>query len=298
MARKSLAFRKNLKVNKLKRIWGRMMLQHEDIHTLTGLGLTSLQAKVYLTLVKMGNSTVRNIAEATGLARQEVQRVTAELQTIGLVEKVLTNPTEFYPIAIKDALSFLLERREKEYHDLEQNANRLLKNFEYSPSEMLREDETRFVITTGKEAIIKKSRAIVDRTMESCDIINGYWKNIDCTGSLYKEQNIQALKRHVRIRIVAESLPDDRYVQEIYEHSIENPLFEIRFVPNPLPAIMGIYDKRELLVCTSPRKLVGHSPMLWTNNSALIEAVQTYFEKLWKQSRAPNIPRKKITHLI
>ena len=71
------------------------MLQGEDVQTLRGFGLTFLQAKVYLTLVRTGNSTVKKIAEKTNIARQEAQRVAAELQSLGLVEKLLVNPTEF-----------------------------------------------------------------------------------------------------------------------------------------------------------------------------------------------------------
>src|SRR5208337_4876960 len=95
------------------------------------------------------------------------------------------------------------------------------------------------------------------------------------TSSLFKEQNIQALKRHVKIRIVAEKLPDEQSIQEIYKHSIASRNFEIKFVSSSIPAILGIYDKKELLVYSSPEKLAGDSPMLWTNNPSLIVAVQT-----------------------
>jgi sugar-specific transcriptional regulator TrmB len=270
---------------------GRVMLQSEDVQTLRRFGLTFLQAKVYLTLVRAGKSTVKKIAENANIARQEAQRVTAELQNLGLVEKVLVNPTEFEPVPINDAVSFLLERREKASLELEQKANLLLKNFANSQVEGQNEEKaTQFVITSEKEAIIRKSRIVVDRTKESCDLINGLWKNVGYASSLFKEQNIQAQKRKVRIRIVAEKLPEQQSVEKIYEHAIAYPNFEIRFIPFSVPALLGIYDKRELLVYTSPEKLIGDSPMLWTNNHALILAVQTYFNRLWKQAAQPLNP--------
>jgi sugar-specific transcriptional regulator TrmB len=262
-----------------------IMLQGEDVQTLTGFGLTFLQAKVYLTLVRTGNSTVRKIAEKANIARQEVQRVAAELQSLGLVEKLLVNPTEFEPLPINDAVTFLLERRGKVSLELEQKANMLLKNFANNQVGSIDEEKmAQFVITSEKEAIIRKSKMVVDRTKESCDIINGLWKNVGYASSLFKEQNIHALKRHVKIRIAAEKLPEQQSVGEIYKHSIASPYFKIKFIPFSVPASLGIYDKKELLVCTSPEKLIGDSPMLWTNNPALIAAVQTYFNKLWKQS--------------
>lgn len=263
-----------------------MMLQVEDVQTLTGFGLTFLQSKVYLTLVKSGSSsTVKKIAERTNMARQEAQRVVGELQSIGLVEKLLVNPTEFKPVPISDGVRFLINRRENASLELQLKANILLRNFE-SRGQEIKEKETepnQFIIISGKEAIIRKSRMIVDRTEESCNIIGGLWKNVGYSGSLFKEQTTQALKRHVKIRIVAEKVPDIQAVQKTYEHCIENPDFEIRFVSTSISAMLGIYDRRELLVNTSTEKRLGDSPMLWTNNPALVAVAQTYFDKIWNQ---------------
>jgi sugar-specific transcriptional regulator TrmB len=261
------------------------LLQDEDIQTLVEFGLTNLQAEVYLTLAKMGISTIRRISEESGLVRQEIQRVTTELHRLGLVEKFLVTPTQFRSIPIRDALSFLLGHKEKSLQELEEKAVKLLRNFKVEQREPLIEEQIQYTITSGKESIVRKSKVVVERTTKSCDIINGYWKNISYAGRIYKEQNISALKRRVRIRIVAEKLPNESHAQKIYKHSILKPGFEIRFVPHPTPAILGIYDERELLVFTSPNKLIGESPMLWTNDPALIISAQAYFDKLWKEGK-------------
>lgn len=261
------------------------MHQDEEIKTLTGLGLTFLQAKVYLTLVRIGKSTIRMVAEQTGIARQEAQRVTAELQKIGLVEKILVKPTEYKPIHVKEAIMFLLERRETLSLELKERANILLQNFANDQNRSPKEESgTQFVIICGKEAIIRKSKRILNRTKKSCEIINGLWKNVGYAGSLFEKESTKMLKRNVKIRIVAEKLPDQQVVQEVYKHCNPNSNFQIRFI-SPTPSVMlGIYDEKELLVSTSPEKLIGDSPMLWTNSSALIVAVQTYFDKLWETS--------------
>lgn len=264
------------------------MPQNEDIQTLKQFGLTFLQAKVYLTLVRTGKSTVRNIAENANIARQEAQRVTTELQKIGLVEKILTNPTEFDPTPLNEAVKFLLKRREKTSLDLEEKANLLLENFASNRVKKSDEQKTaKFVIASGKEAIIRKSRMVVDRTKESCSIINGLWKNVGYASSLFKEQTIKALKRQVKFRVLTEKLPEEQSIQKIYKDCLKSPNFEIRFLSAGLPAMLGIYDRKELLVSTCPEKLIADSPMLWTNDQALICAAQTYFDDLWRQASPP-----------
>ncbi len=267
------------------------MHKKEDVKTLRGLGLTFLQAKVYLTLVRNGNCTIKMAAEKTGKARQEVQRVTAELLKLGLVEKILVKPTEFRPIHIKEAINFLLERREKLSLELKERANMLLQNFANDHNRSPKEESvTQFVIICGREAIIRKSKRILNMTKKSCEIINGLWKNVGYAESLFEKESIQMLKRNVKLRIVAEKLPDPQVAQEIYKRCGINSNFQIRFI-SPTPSVMlGIYDRKELLVSTSPEKLIGDSPMLWTNSSALVVAVQTYFDKLWETS-APFLNR-------
>jgi sugar-specific transcriptional regulator TrmB len=261
-----------------------MPLQDEDVQTLTGLGLTTLQAKLYLTMVKTGKTTVKQISNASNVARQEVQRVTAELLNLGLVERILGNPTEFQPLSINDAMSFLLQRRAKITLELEERANQLLKNFKSNQPESQNDEEPQFIVTTGKKAI-EKGRDVINRTTRVFDLISGgSWKNIWYTSSVYKEQNIQALKRKVKMRIVTEKFPDKRLVYAAYKHALGDPNFEIRFIPFSIPVTLGIYDKRELLVPTSTLKLLGDSPMLWTNNPSLVTAVQSYFDQLWKQA--------------
>jgi sugar-specific transcriptional regulator TrmB len=267
------------------------MFQDECIQTLTGFGLTFLQAKVYLALVLMGNSTVKKISVNTHMARQEAQRVVYELGKIGLVEKLLGHPSVFKPVSIEDCVSFLLERREKASLELEQKASVLLRTFHnvvekkfQSMVELLENDSdgaNQFIIINGKEAIIRKSRMILDRTKVSCDIIGGFWENVSFAGSVFRNENIDLLKRHVKIRIVVEKFASPKLVEKIYEHCINNPYFEIRFKDNAPSVMLGVYDERELIVNISPKERLGDSPLFWTNNHALVTAAQTYFDKMW-----------------
>jgi sugar-specific transcriptional regulator TrmB len=90
-------------------------VQDEDVEALTSLGLTILQAKVYLALVKSGSSTIREISKTSDVARQDLYRITSELQKLGLVERVIANPTEFRAIELTGGISILLQRvHEKE----------------------------------------------------------------------------------------------------------------------------------------------------------------------------------------
>ena len=99
-----------------------MLLQEETVQTLVNLELTVLQAKVYLALVKLGTSTGRTTAKAAKVASQDVYRVLTELQEKGLVEKIIAKPNKYRPIPLKDGLSMLLQRRNKQTAELKKAA--------------------------------------------------------------------------------------------------------------------------------------------------------------------------------
>ena len=58
----------------------------EEIQTFIRLGLTFVQSKVYLALIKAGFATIKTISKTAQLDRSEVYRGISELQRLGLVE--------------------------------------------------------------------------------------------------------------------------------------------------------------------------------------------------------------------
>jgi sugar-specific transcriptional regulator TrmB len=80
--------------------------------TLRELGLSLLQAKVYLALVKLGtHSTVKAISICSKVARQDVYRTITELREFGLVEMVIGNPALFRAIPLQETVSILMEKK-------------------------------------------------------------------------------------------------------------------------------------------------------------------------------------------
>ena len=68
----------------------------DDAQTLLHLGLTASQAKVYLALLRLATDNKgTTIAKFADVPRQDVYRLLAELQQIGIVQKTLARPATF-----------------------------------------------------------------------------------------------------------------------------------------------------------------------------------------------------------
>jgi len=64
----------------------------KGILILTELGLSAIQAKVYLALAQSTESTATVVADISGVARPDVYRVLAQLEKMGLVQTIVANP--------------------------------------------------------------------------------------------------------------------------------------------------------------------------------------------------------------
>jgi sugar-specific transcriptional regulator TrmB len=269
----------------------------EETRVLTRLGLTITQAKAYLALCQIATSPPKTISKESGIARPDIYRILAELQELGLVERAITKPTMFKAIPPQDALLMLLERRIKETSELQAETRRLFQRFrEDKEKTELTVAEPQFVLVPIGEAGVLKRRKAIKSAQESIEVVNS-WKRFPKTVLTYAEETKKALQRGLKIRVITEK-PEyaELMPKEVFEFQ-EIGAFRLRYIPDPPPAIVSIYDKKEILVATLSSTGLEQSPILWTNNPSLVALVRDHFEILWIKAMEdePKIFKKKFT---
>ena len=251
---------------------------------MTHLGLTSVQARVYIALAQSGISTIKTISKVSGVARQDIYRIMSVLQKLGIVEKIIAAPTMFRAIPIKDALSILLERRTKETSELQAKTKELLKKFKkINAITIAPQEETQFILVPEKEALILRLKQAMMTAQRSIDVTIT-WKRFPQVLLLLVKELRKALKRGVKIRFIAEKTEYENSWPEIVQAFTRNPSFKIRFVPNPPNTVFGIYDEKEVFITTSTAGYAAEYPALWSNNPSLISAMHDLFEIMWSTS--------------
>jgi sugar-specific transcriptional regulator TrmB len=87
------------------------LIQSSIVDDLMRIGLTKNEAKAYHSLVKLGRSTARVVAEESGIPRSKVYETLELLEKRGVIKKVAgTDPTQFDPAPVDAALDHLEER--------------------------------------------------------------------------------------------------------------------------------------------------------------------------------------------
>jgi sugar-specific transcriptional regulator TrmB len=262
------------------------MQSGDNISLLMDLGLTSVQAKVYCSLVEVGRSTITQIAHSSKVARADVYRTMTALQDLSLVEKMIDNPIEFEALPLQDGLSLLLQRKNKENKKLQARAAKLLNvNENKSAKIMLQTLKTQFILIPAKEAAFRRNRKAIEETKESIDVISS-WKKTNQALFAWSQEIKEATKRGVKLRIIQEKPDADRL--PAFSRLFENtPKIEIRYIPECSPDLT-LWDKKEVFLTILPNAKLDQSPMLWSNHSSLVLIMQDYFESKWATAKAAN----------
>jgi sugar-specific transcriptional regulator TrmB len=255
-----------------------MSQEDESIQVFVDLGLTYLQAKVYVTLIRIGGSgaDVRKIATSSSTARQDVYRILPSLQKIGLVEKVVATPTVYKPIPLEDGIFKLMKKRTEEYNDVQRKAKMVIENFEAAELEQRDDDsQSQFVITSERALYMKRVREDVAKVEVSIDIIYGAERLRTIIFHAFDEFRA-AVARGIEIRAITrkgDDEPMDRNIQILSK----KPSFEIRYIKRDIPVGLVIFDGKEVNI----RTMHAIVPSLWTNNRNVVKLSKFYFDCLW-----------------
>ena len=258
--------------------------QDEEVKTLSRLGLTLCQARVYLSLVRSGMSTVKTISRVSRVPREDIYRITPALQKLGLVEKAITAPVMFKPTPLNETVHILMERKTKEYAELQAKTTELIQNYKGNNARMaFQEEGPQFVLIPKNKAVINKRRTMIENAQTSINIVTS--QNRIPLWMLYLAEVInKAMKRGVNVRLITDKPKDENSLPEFIQTCKKNPCFEVRYIPTPPPAVISVYDTKEALIITSAISDPGQSPALWSTNPSLLVIIQDYFEIMWLKS--------------
>ena len=260
---------------------GNVTDKEEHVQILVHLGLTFCQAKVYLALLQSGSSLAKTISNDANIARPDIYRVIHGLVRVGLVEKSMDKPVNFKAIPLQPAISHLLNLRKQETSTIITDSQNLLQEFSESNNKIIHnENMPQFILLPEKEASTRKRQEEIEYAQKSIDFITS-WKRFTSWAHKFGEVGKKALERNVRMRVVLEKPPKGISLPEIIQEFMRYPSYEIRFIIDPPPAIIGIFDRTRILIDTSATVGLTEAPTLWSNNSVLLSIVQDFFEIMW-----------------
>lgn len=263
--------------------------REKSIKTLVELGLSRTQAKIYLALVEKGTSTIRAVADNSGVGRPDTYRAMLELKRVGLIETILCSPTKYNPLPLPEAVSILIGQKHKEIRDLKEKTGKLLEEYENKISEQTDVFDNEFVLVPKGKASINKGMTAILSAQESIDCITSL-KKFSQTFLVASEEIIKAANRGVKIRFILDKSSMNTLLKILPE--LDDASFQIKYFEKLPVSFLAVYDGCEAQMATSTDGHFSQAPMLWSNNPMLLRVFQDYFESLWSSKPQEAIEEK------
>ena len=250
---------------------------------LNEFGLTSLQAKIYLILLQIERGDVKSVAKSANVARQEIYRVMPTLLKLGLARKIVSIPLQYDATPLDNGLMILLQRQKEKVGELEHQKRWLVKNFQISHSRVDSTEEDRQLVIVSEITIwFNLYKKLIERTKKTIDITLPVISVPARFHLLWTEaEKDLTVKQSLKIRLITQ-LPvgSNQPPQSILTHN----LFEIKYLEEPVPFGMHIYDRKEFTMSISQNSGL---PSLWSNNPNMVTLAQNNFDLLWSRAKAP-----------
>lgn len=257
------------------------MFSEQVNDVLTELGLSPLQAKVYSALIQLQDPTATAASKLSKVARQEVYRITEELEATGLVHKTVSTPVRFQAVPLNEALSVLMERRIKTTSVLMKK----MKNLSREAEKKQEKTVSSYVIKElgPNEAWFGNSPLKIE-SATSFDLLTTFDRLAVRFQGDARVLKKAAMTGKTLIRIVTDKPPADNPLLELINSLSVYPYFQMRFLDHKPDAAMLIFSKKEAALSLSIDKPPG-PPYLFANHPAFLYLALSHFESVWNTAQ-------------
>lgn len=264
------------------------MLEEENIEALTSLGLTLVQTKVFLALTKVKDATIHEIADLSGVQRQDIYRIISELEELSIVEKMLTHPTRYYGIGISEAINMLLQRKKEEFGGLQQKSQNFLQRLEGNkPVNLHEKNEHQFYVVKGKTGLLRNIMENFSASKETVYIATTQERFLQALHHL-RPLYQQKLAEGLNCQVITEKPSNKEAFFTAVGNILDHPGLTLKFAPTPLKANLVIFDNSKAVAAMQTGESWLKGPVIYTNNPAFLSMFQDYFTKAWKNGKTYN----------
>lgn len=242
----------------------------EAINVLKKLGMTEYEARAYLSLAKLGPSTVREIVLESKLPRNKAYEA---LQRLEEKHKVISLPVSPKRYKINDPETLKIEA-----NSITESVKELLKVIEQPRNPEFRD---LFWVLKGQEAIREKmaneSLKVKKEILACATLSKPFYTNIRTMS--------EAIKKGIKVKLICTFNPNNKNIYKEYlKAGAQLRVFNEKSF-GPLLPRMSIYDGiRTRLTIGSPEiKDAKEYITLWTESKAFAQMLKIHYLNMWKQ---------------
>lgn len=270
----------------------------ELLDNLRFLGLTQTQARVYITSLRLGVLTAKQISSEAGMNIAVTYRRIKELSKMNLLEVRLGSPNKYEAVHPHEVLKRLLERSEAEVryrrHLVGRVDRELSALIDQRPSrvEAAMPPEIAYRLVRGRDRLFDESQRLRRQTERELSLIIPALGLRRLVRHGYVQEVAECVRRGVNVRIITEITNSN-----IIESSRLASLVSMRHYPK-ISFRLGVYDREKLHIGAAYDEDLtsdgSNDIYLLISDPALASSMAVLFDAVWEKSRKSDSVLKRL----
>jgi sugar-specific transcriptional regulator TrmB len=267
--------------------------QEKILKTLVNLGLTKLDAKVYILLAKRGPIKARDAAKALKISKQRLYPIIKNLRSKGIVTSTLERPARFSAVQFEKVLDSFLKAKMEQARRIQQNKDELLSDWQSIAIAESASSPAKFTVIEGRPYVYSKIQQMIQDTREQLSFVATVpsLARADQFG-LFDAAFNHPSRSKVQFRFLTELSKQNANAMKAllkkkpkagFNIEGKTPDLGLKLCPR-----MVIRDEEETVFFIDSRKGEFASEeddvCLWTNCKSLVHAFLAMFEDLWRNA--------------
>lgn len=261
-----------------------MPINEDRLRKIQNLGLTEYQARIYLTLLDLGEAIASQLPSLSRVPRTRTYSTMNQLHEKGLVEIIPEKPTKYVPVPIEAYIEKVAERKRLEASELETNVDDYALEFAIAPTVEV-EKAGKFEAIYGRRNVRERLSKMYDSAKKEI-ILVGTWASptrlVRARLPWIEEKSKEGLVLKYAFPVDSTTMDDVKVLEG---------LTDVRTIDMNLPIYFMIKDSEELLLCHPiPNDEVVHRGddiAIWTDDGGIVAAMAAIAESIWNQGFAP-----------
>ena len=270
------------------------------------LGLAEYEETALTELIRIGQTTAPNLADATGVPKARIYGVLDSLADAGYIKVVPGRPKKYHPKPPAEVLDRAIESKRQSFESYRQELENVREEFidtfqplyESASEELTPTEELFYVVDVGDPSE-EETRRLYRTAEERIDIITKSFEYLEAVEPTLAAALDDGCTVRVLFLAPAHLSADNRAIQESIVEAVHSsyPEIETRFSENLLPWRGTIvdpsmdYDQGEAIMLVEEKDIPLHKRQAAvTENGSFVAGMERYFELLWTYESYADYP--------
>ena len=247
-----------------------------DIKVLQDIGLTESEIKVYLALLKLGQTTAGKIVDEAKVTRSKIYDLLERLKDKGLVGYIIKESTKYFSATNPNNLLRYLEEKEKkikgEKNLIKEILPKLLNQQRLSQKDKIAE------VFMGVNGMKNAFNVLVEEFEEKEHYYAfgaGKGENIEQIQIFFSQLHLKRKAKKVKSFIIF-----NESSRSLFEEQEKSKLVEVRYIKQSTPTAINIYKNYTIMAILTKEPIT-----LLIKNKETADSFREYFKLMWKISK-------------